>query len=418
MEIKMRKKINLLLVIVFGILLGGCKGSDVNDPVTNEVNEVTIGALVSLTGNWSSLGITTKAALELSVEEINSKFLAEGSNLKFNLKIVDTKLDPEVAYSKTQELINDGVEIILGPQSSAELAIIKPLLDENNIFAVSMSSTAGALAVAGDHVLRICPDDKPEGSAISSLMWERGIRSVVAVYRDDDGNIGLKRSMTNSFVSKGGTVIDSIKYSNDDNITTNLIDQIVAKVSASSTPSETAIYLAGFDEITNIFDLARSNELLSSTLWFGSNGSAMSAALIANTDASNFANGVGFCSPLFALSSENESEWSSLFDSIEQTTQLKPDAYTFAAYDALNIAALAYQTVGSDYQFDNLLSTYISTSASYSGMTGLTELNSAGDRKYGNFTLLGVCGLYPSFEWKTVGSYNASTNQLIYTGCN
>ena len=109
-------KISLLLVIVFGLLLGGCKDSNVNDPVTDKVNEVTIGALVSLTGNWSSLGITTKAALEQSVEEINRNFLAEGSNLKFNLKIVDTKLDPELAYSITQELINDGVEIILGPQ--------------------------------------------------------------------------------------------------------------------------------------------------------------------------------------------------------------------------------------------------------------------------------------------------------------
>ncbi len=414
----MRKKIILLLVIILGLLLGGCTDSDINDPVADEVNEVTIGALLSLTGNWSSLGITTKAALEQSVEEINNQFLAEGTNLKFNLKIVDTKLDPDIAYSKTGELIDDGVEIILGPQSSSELAIIKPLLDANEIFAVSMSSTAGDLAIAGDHVLRFCPDDKPEGLAISSLMWERGIRSVVAVFRDDDGNIGLKRSMTNSFVSLGGSVIDSIKYSNDDNITTSLIEQIVAKVSASSNPTETAIYLAGFDEITNIFDLARSNDLLSSTLWFGSNGSAMSAELISNADASNFANGVSFCSPLFALSTDNESDWSPLFASIEQSTQHTPDAYTFAAYDALNIAALTYQSVGSDYQFDNLLSEYITISSEYNGMTGSTELNSAGDRKYGNFTLLGVCGLYPTFEWKSVGSYNTSTNQLIYTGCN
>ena len=407
----------IYLFFAFSMFFISCNDSKIVDPPA-EPNEVIIGVLVSLTGNWSSLGITTKAALEVAVEEINEKYKTNDVNLKFVLKVIDTKLDPALAYSATIQLISDGVEIIIGPQSSAELSIIKPLLDANNIFAVSMSSTASSLALADDHILRICPDDKPEGVAIAALIWEKGIRNVIAVYRDDDGNIGLKRSMTKSFVNFGGTVIDSIKYSNDDIITQNLIDEIVTSINTSSNPSETAIYLAGFDEITDIFALAKSNTQLSTTLWFGSNGSAMSTAIVSNVNAASFANSVEFVSPLFALSAENESEWSSLFNTIEQSTQQKPDAYTFAAYDALKIASIAYESIGTNYEFTNLLSEYVTISTTYNGLTGITEFNPAGDRKYGNFSLFGICGINPNFDWNLVGSYNTSTNELIYTGCN
>ncbi|MBU0473232.1 MAG: penicillin-binding protein activator [Bacteroidetes bacterium] len=405
----------IYLFLVFSIFLISCNDSKIVDPPAKQ-NEITIGVLVSLTGNWSSLGITTKSALEIAVDEINQNYMENDINLKFVLKVIDTKLDPELAYSATQELITDGVEIIIGPQSSAELSKIKPLLDANNIFAVSMSSTASSLALAGDHILRICPDDKPEGVAISALMWSKGIKKVIAVYRDDDGNIGLKRSMTKSFINLGGTVIDSIKYSNDDNITANLIDEIVTSLNTSTNASETAIYLAGFDEITDIFTIAKSNTQLSSTLWFGSNGSAMSSAIVSNADAASFANEVEFCTPLFALSAENETEWNSLFTAIEQATELKPDAYTFAAYDAIKIASLAYES--SDNGFTNLFSNYVTISTTYNGLTGLTEFNSAGDRKFGNFTFFEICGINPNFSWVSVGSYNTSTNQLLYTGCN
>ncbi len=413
----MKKPIGLILVFVtIFICFYGCKDSNVNQPQV-QTKEITIGALLSLTGNWSSLGITSKAALEAAIEDINQKFIEEGLLLRFKLKTIDTKLDPVLAYTSTQELISEGVEIIIGPQSSAELTRIKPLLDSNKVFAVSMGSTAGSLALSGDHVLRFCPDDYPEGLAVSSLMWERGIRKVVAVYRNDDGNIGLKKSMSNHFAVLGGTVTDSIKYSTDDIITSSLINQISSSVRGANNPAETAVYLAGFDEVAEIFIQSKSDAVLSSVLWFGSNGSANSAAVISNTEAAGFANTVGFCSPLFALSTDNETTWGPLSAAIEQQTQIQPDAYAFAAYDAMEVAAKAYSAVGDIYQFENLLSEYINVASGYYGLTGLTELNETGDRKYGNFTLLGICGTDPVFNWTPIGSYNTATNVLTYNGC-
>lgn len=413
----MKEKVKLITILMLiHIIFSGCENSDVNYPDV-QTKDVTIGVLVSLSGNWSALGQTSKAALEAAVNDINQKLNEDESSLKFNLKVIDTKLDPDAAYAGAEELIADGVEIIIGPQSSAELSAMKPLLDENDVIAISMSSTAGSLALQGDHVLRFCPDDKPEGLAAAKLMWERGIRKVVAVYRDDDGNIGLKKSMTSAFIALGGEVLDSIKYSNDDNITTDLIEQIRGAVNRSSAV-ETGIYIAGFDELSDIFTLAASDETLSSIIWTGSNGSAMSAAIASNNQAAEFANNVEFCSPLFAMSKENENDWSSISESISQSTGLIPDAYTFAAYDAIHVAAEAYKSVDIEYEFDALYSAYIQSASGYQGLTGLTELNEAGDRKYGNFTMMGICGSHPDYEWSPVGSYDAAAGVLLYEGCN
>jgi len=413
----MKKGFLKLFVVVIVFSLFGCKDSNVNVPQNNQPNEITIGALVSLTGNWSTLGITSKAALEIAVKKINQNFIDEGINIKINLKVIDTKLDPEIAYVKTGELIFQGVKIIIGPQSSSELSRIRPLVNQNDVIVVSMGSTDASLAIPNDHILRFCPDDKPEGKGVSKLMWERGIREVVAVYLNDNGNIGLKRSMTQNFINSGGSVIDSLTYSSDSDITANFISQLSTIVNNASNPNDVGIYLAGFDEVTKVFTMSSSDVVLSSKKWFGSNGSAGSSILISNNAAAKFGNSVEFCSPLFSLSFETESDWSPLVTLIEQETQLKPDAYAFAAYDALMVAALTFKSVGASTGLPTLFNKFVEISSTYRGLTGLTELNEAGDRKFGNFTFLGICGVDPNFAWKDVGFYNAATDIISDTGC-
>src|SRR3954447_12145549 len=63
---------------------------------------ITIGGLFSLTGNWSSLGVTSKAALELGVEDVNAALEQQG--LRFRADVRDTKLDPATALAQAQAL--------------------------------------------------------------------------------------------------------------------------------------------------------------------------------------------------------------------------------------------------------------------------------------------------------------------------
>ena len=100
---------------------------------TTAQQTVNVGALLSLTGNWSSLGITSKAALEITT-------------------VYDTKLDTALAKQFIEKVKDSGVNFVIGPQSSAEVGTIKQFADANNILVVSQGSTAGSLSIANDNI--------------------------------------------------------------------------------------------------------------------------------------------------------------------------------------------------------------------------------------------------------------------------
>ena len=84
---------------------------------------------------------------------------------------------------------------VIGPQSSAEVARIKPYADANNILVISQGSTASSLAIPGDNILRFCPNDTREAEALVALLQHDGIRAIVPLWRNDAGNNGLHDSV-------------------------------------------------------------------------------------------------------------------------------------------------------------------------------------------------------------------------------
>ncbi|MFM1745275.1 MAG: hypothetical protein RLZZ630_1212, partial [Bacteroidota bacterium] len=74
----------IILLLLVGLSLAGCKKEN-DDSVP--VLTIPICGLLSLTGDWSSLGITSKAALEIAVEEVNAEFAANNLPYRFTLSI-------------------------------------------------------------------------------------------------------------------------------------------------------------------------------------------------------------------------------------------------------------------------------------------------------------------------------------------
>ena len=112
---------------------------------------VKIGVLADLTDGWSTLGKNTVAALQIAASRIAAQ---TNGRQRFQLLIRDTQLDPSEALDAIRDLNSRGVKIIIGPQSSAEVAMIKPFADANNILVISQGSTASSLAVPNDNIFR------------------------------------------------------------------------------------------------------------------------------------------------------------------------------------------------------------------------------------------------------------------------
>jgi len=391
------------LILVSFILLAGC----MRDNPTQFYKMIKVDGLFSLTGNWSTLGVASEAALQIGVVDANLYF--QRNNIPYRLlgMVHDTKLEPQSASSFFGQASADGTRFIIGPQSSAELAAIKPLADAANILLISQGSTAGSLAISGDAIYRFCPADKVEGGKIAESIYDSGIRALITVARNDAGNTGLQTSTGNAFTTVGGLVETTTPYAIDQSDFSALLTDIhnrLTTLKQTYPVEQIGIYLASFDECVSLFNQASADPDLKKVRWFGGDGVTKSTALQSDAVAAAFADSTKFFAPEFGIPSTSEALAMPIASRIKKKTGENPDAFALAVYDAVMVIAKSIEASdGLPEDLPALLSAFNIQAASYSGITGPTVLDAAGDRADGAFNYWGLRKTNGSYQWVLVG---------------
>jgi branched-chain amino acid transport system substrate-binding protein len=168
--------VTLLLIVSIA-----CSDDDEGPSPTTE-GSLTVGALLPLTGDLASYGETSQAALDEAVAALE----AEGTSVTLSIK--DTATEPATALEGLTALHEEGVKLAIGPYASSQVRAVKEFADQNGIVLISPLSTSTALAVPDDNIYRFTPDDQQEGVAVANLAWADGIRTIVPITRDDEGN--------------------------------------------------------------------------------------------------------------------------------------------------------------------------------------------------------------------------------------
>ena len=396
------RKIVLACCLVVLITMNGCKKT-----IDTTITEVEIGALLSLTGNWSSLGITSQKAIGLAIDDVNAYMEQKGTNIRFTGMVFDTKLDTTIAKLAMTDIVRTRTKYVIGPQSSAELAAVKPLADEKNILVVSQGSTAGSLAISGDGIFRFCPGDVVEGPAIARTMFAEGKRVVITLSRDDAGNKGLQTSVGSSFAALGGQVDAIAPYSTTLAKYGSLLTTVKSKLQtyiAAQGAEKVAVYLASFDECVSLFNEASTDPIFSSVQWYGGDGVVLSPALTGDAQAAAFAVTTKFIAPNFGLPTIPHPDLATISAAIKSATGIEADAYALAAYDAVwVIAKTATAMPITNTSYDLTKKVFNIESSKYFGITGPVLLNAAGDRSTGSFDYWGIVLEGGSYKWKLVG---------------
>ena len=398
----------LVTFVVTGVILCGCMGS----PAGTKSKDAVIGVLVPLTGDWSSKGQDFNAAIELAAEDTNANLASTGSGKKVRLLVEDTGTDPAVAAEKIKKLQQEGVRIVVGPASSAEMASVKDWADQHGIILIGYASTSPALSVPGDNVFRLVPDDTRQGEAMSGYLEKSGIKVIIPVTRNDTWGKGLLNATKSRFEQNGGVVMNGYLFEPGTRDFTPVLENLSTKVKSAEAQygnHSVGVYAIGFDEMVPLLSGAGAYPDLATVQWFGNDGAAKTEALTKNVSAAHFAEITGFYSPIYG-----EEEESGGFKDVKQRilakTGIAADPYSLAAYDATAIAARSLLN-SEDSSYDQLKKAVELTAGYYYGVTGWTKFIESGDRAYAVYGFWTIKTVNDTPTWVQVARFESAPGQ-------
>lgn len=179
---------------------------------------IKIGFLGPLTGDAVSYGESELKAVQLAVEEINSKEGIGGK--KIELITEDGKCDPQAAGTAAQKLVNiDQVKVIIGGACSGETLAASKVTDPAKVILLSPSASSPDVTTAGDFVFRTYPSDALAGKIAASYAFKELKAKRAALLTElTDYAQGLRKVYTEAFRALGGEVVA------DETFTTGVTD--------------------------------------------------------------------------------------------------------------------------------------------------------------------------------------------------
>ena len=371
-----------------------------------ETREILVGALLTLSETGDP---DTQAALAIASSEINEYLGESGSGQRVRLVVERTGYDPAVAVEKLNALAAQGLKVVVGPESSAELSAIKGPAEQHWIVLVSHCATAPSLAIPDDNVFRFVPDDTRQAEAMTRIMVDDGIKAVVPIWRGDLYGDDLTAATKASFSGMGGIVLEGIRFDPDAESFAAELRDLSARVEQATArhgAKAVGVHLVTFGEQgAAILSGAQDHPALATVRWYGSEGTVQSREIAGDERAARFAIRVGLPNPLFAVPDTKKSEL--IKAKIGERIGGEAHACALAAYDALWATALTSLATGGTDDSAAFRRAFHRTADTYFGATGWTTLNAAGDRDSADYDLWTVKDRSGTFVWENVARYVA-----------
>ncbi|HUI01684.1 MAG TPA: ABC transporter substrate-binding protein [Nitrososphaerales archaeon] len=379
---------------------------------------ITIGDLTDLSGQLSAIGTQQKQAVDLAVGDINNYLTTLGiTSYKFAANDQDTSLQPAKALTDLQTLASSGVQVVVGPLTSAEASNVLQTANQDHIVLISASSTAISLAIPNDYLFRLVPNDAAQSLAIARELVTQNVKDIIVINQNSVYGAGLANATINRYKALGGNVQDQIQYSTTvtdftPTLTTAQSDYTAAvgKYGAGSV----AVVCIGFQEVGQMLLQTKSSfPGLLQTTWYGSDGESQ------NTDFTNSTGGVGPVSAQIKLIStigENPAATDKYNNFVKEFTAVAkqaPDSYAVGAYDATWVAALSIMAAGKN-SGQAIQASLPAVANNYFGAVGWTELQPSGDMAPTGYSIYEVTSSGGTDQWVLAGTWDAGTDAVTW----
>lgn len=170
----MKKRV-WLIGLVFGIsvmfvgALVGCRST----------SKVQIGLLADLSGQSASIGIPGRDAARLAVDRYNEDHFGT----TYELVVKDTMGSAKIANEQLQTFLNDSIQLIIGPYTSAEVDELHDQLNTGEVLFMSPTVAADSLSQQSDYFYRVIGAASLQAETLAKAAYDiEGDQDVLVIY--------------------------------------------------------------------------------------------------------------------------------------------------------------------------------------------------------------------------------------------
>lgn len=193
-----------MAVLMMATMFAACGGNGDSTTTTaapggeNTGNTVIkLGGIGPLTGAAATYGIGVQNGAKIAVDEINA---LGGIQFEFNMQ--DDEHDPEKSVNAYNNLMDWGMQILIGSVTTNPCIAVAAESYEDRIFEVTPSASSLDVVDGKDNVFQVCFSDPNQGTASAQYISDNALATKIAIiYKNDDA---YSTGIYNKFVEEAG----------------------------------------------------------------------------------------------------------------------------------------------------------------------------------------------------------------------
>lgn len=360
---------------------GGCTDK-VGCVTVKSGDPISLGTLLAITGDNSSLGLDSQHGAVLGVDYLDGKLDGKGGQIaghdvKWQHEDDGCSADGGQAGGRNLAANKDIVAVIGTSCSSAALGVADKIMNDAGITMISASATSPALTGTSHQpfFLRTAHNDKIQGAAVAAYVKSKNLKTAATINDESPYADGLAAAFRDSFKKDGGTVTNTEAIKSKDTDFTNLLNSI-----AQSKPD--VLYFPVFVAACSLI-AKQAHTILPNAILISSDGCLASGTI---TAAGTAVNGLFASSPDLEAFQSGDLYTNEFLPAYKTQFGTAPLSVFHAhAFDAVQILAKAIDTAAVKNADGSLtipkdgLRAALYTTKDYKGLTGNITCTTTGD---------------------------------------
>ena len=320
----MKKVLAVLLALAMVFTLAACGGE--KEEQTAGATTFKVGATGPLTGAVAIYGMAVKNGAELAVKEVNAK-----GGIQFDFNMQDDEHDTEKAENAYNNLLDWGMQIMMGSTTSAPAEVTAADADRDNIFYLTPSASSANVTEGKDNIFQMCFTDPNQGVGAATFLKNKSVGSkyYVIYQNDSDYSKGIRDKFAAEAAKLGLEVVGESTFITD-------AKDFSVQINDAKAKGADVVFLPMYYQEASLI-LKQAKDANFAPQWFGVDG--MDGILTLEGFDTSLAEGVALLTPFDATAASSKAfvdAYKAAYG--EEPNQFAADAYDciYAIYEAIN----------------------------------------------------------------------------------